>query len=315
MRGADMDNNYRELTDAFADLPAAETAVQQEQAISAASFENTPDLPSSADTEQLGSSPAPKRAIHTDETLNLAVDAEHLPPETATRVQPVDIADPSATPGDPLNSPPSVPEEGSPLEISESPPDLAEGQEEPFAKPLTIADTHQVLELLGHMSQGIQALDERFRKRIQYDEGKEKTTDRLHAELQEYKNDLYGNMLRPLLYDIAEVMDDIRKASNRYRQGEDSSGTLVVEDVLELLEIILEKYDVERYASEPGVKFESRRHRMIKTVPGDSLEQNGLVAESLGPGYLFRGKALYAEKVYVYKYDIQTNKTEDNNNV
>lgn len=312
-----MDNNYRELTDAFADLPAAETAVQQKQTISAASFENTPDLPSSADTEQLGSSPpSPKRAIHTDETLNWAVDAEHLPPETATRVQPVDIADPSATPGfAPLSSPSSVPEEGSRMEISEWPADLAEGQEEPFVKPQTIVDAHQVLELLGHMSQGIQVLDERFRKRIQYDEGKEKTTDRLHAELQEYKNDLYGNMLRPLLYDIAEVMDDMRKASSRYRQGEDLSGTLVVEDVLELLEIILEKYDVERYVSEPGVKFESRRHRMIKTVPGDSPEQNGLVAESLGPGYLFRGKALYAEKVYVYKYDIQTNKTEDNNNV
>lgn len=159
-----------------------------------------------------------------------------------------------------------------------------------------------VNESLTQLNAAVQSLAEQFRSRFQYDTEKEKIIDQQHDELKELREGLKRDLLRPVLYDIADTLDDIRKSKQHYAQT-DAGDTAVkaLNDVEDMLAYVLEKNDIERVISQPGEKFLAVRHRMVKHEDTDNPELVGTIVRSIAPGYMLGAEALYKEKVVVYR--------------
>lgn len=161
-----------------------------------------------------------------------------------------------------------------------------------------------VIQTLEHVSEQVEQLAKQFEERFLYDEKQEKIMDQMHAELQNYRNDLYASLIKPILIDIIEVVDNIRKAGITYaaKGKEQAEAAFVITDFIEDLHYILSNYGVDIYKATAGEPFIPVRQRILSTIATNNLELNGKVSESMGFGYFYKGKVLWPEKVTVYKY-------------
>lgn len=145
-----------------------------------------------------------------------------------------------------------------------------------------------------------------FQNRLAYDANQEKVIDQMHAELQKYKNDLFGTLIRPILVDIIEVVDSIRKTGEAFAakgEAEKEASTIIL-DYIEDLHNLLASYNVEVYKSTPGESYTPIKQRIVSCVMTGEMALNGKLVESLGFGYLHNGRVIWAEKVKVYKYQL-----------
>ncbi len=158
------------------------------------------------------------------------------------------------------------------------------------------------LESLGERFTGLNAA---FESKIKYDRHKEKIIDNLHKELQDYKNDLAKSLLRPMIMDIIDVIDNNTRLVNRHEENED---TLDPRKLLEQmkaipgeLEEVLYRQGVEPFEVEqPG--FDSRRQKIVKTDTTDDEAKNRTVSRCVHKGYRWERKILRREMVDVYLY-------------
>ena len=157
---------------------------------------------------------------------------------------------------------------------------------------------------LEDISSNLKLLETLFTKRLAYDEGKEKILDKLHAELQDYKSDLYAKLTRPIFYDIAVVLDDIRKVRSGLDPEKQVDSDSLIESIAESLICLLDKYEVLPFNSEAGTKYDATKQRMVKTQCTTDLAQVGLVAESVSAGYLQKEQIIYPEKIIAYKLEV-----------
>lgn len=169
------------------------------------------------------------------------------------------------------------------------------------------------VEVLEKISRRIQAthnaveeLATLFQNRLSYDANQEKVIDQMHAELQRYKNDLFGTLIRPILVDIIEVVDSIRKTGEAFAATGEAEGkaAAIITDYIEDLHNLLASYNVEVYKSTPGDSYTPIKQRIVSYVTTGEVALNGKLVESLGFGYLHNGKVIWAEKVKVYKYQL-----------
>lgn len=157
-------------------------------------------------------------------------------------------------------------------------------------------------ESFTRLGTAVQGLAEQFRSRFQYDAEKEKIIDQQHDELKELREGLKRDLVRPVLYDIADTLDDIRKSKQHYAQTDAGDAAVkALNDVEDMLVYVLEKNNVERVVSQPGEKFLAVRQRMVKHEDTDDPELVGTIARSIAPGYMLGAEALYKEKVVVYR--------------
>ncbi len=166
----------------------------------------------------------------------------------------------------------------------------------------------EVTSKLEYLSQLLEQLTKDFEERFLYDEKQEKLIDQMHTELQNYRNDLYASLIKPILIDIIEVVDNIRKAGITYgaKGAEQAEAAFVITDFIEDLHYILNNYGVDIYKATAGEPFIPVRQRILSTIATNNLELNGKVSESMGFGYFYKGKVLWPEKVTVYKYQSNT---------
>ncbi len=165
-----------------------------------------------------------------------------------------------------------------------------------------------VTEKLDRIEASLEQLTKEFEERFLYDEKQEKLMDQMHGELQNYRNDLYASLIKPILIDIIEVTDNIRKAGITYaaKGKEEAEAAFVITDFIEDMHYILNNYGVDIYKATAGEPFIPVRQRILSTIATNNMELNGKVAESKGFGYFYKGKALWPEKVTVYKYQSNT---------
>jgi molecular chaperone GrpE len=156
----------------------------------------------------------------------------------------------------------------------------------------------------SELSEKLQSLETLFSRRLSYDAGKEKILDKLHAELQDYKSDIYAKLTRPIFYDIAVVLDDIRKIRSGLDTEKQSDSDALVASIAESLVFLLDKYEVLPYASEPGTKYDATKQRMVRTKGTSDPTQVGLIAESISDGYLQNDQVIYPEKIVAYKLEV-----------
>ena len=163
-------------------------------------------------------------------------------------------------------------------------------------------------------------LEQLFSKRIMHTDYEDKVIDQMHSELQKYKDDMYAQLVRPILLDIIEVRDSIMRIAVTYQKkpdGEQAIPNKTFADYSYDLQDILEKNNVEIYRSKTGDDFVPVRQRAIKKEVTHDESMHGKIAESLSSGYCYTGRVISAEKVSVYYYepvDTTIDESEENNN-
>jgi len=130
---------------------------------------------------------------------------------------------------------------------------------------------------------GLQAL---FEREVRAEATREKVVDRLHAELQEYKQDLLLNVLRPVFVDLIQLHDDIGKMLAAHAHGEGEVGRLLdlMRSYQQAIEDILYRQGVEPYSLEEST-FDPRRQRAVATVPTDDPSQVKTIAARHRKGF------------------------------
>jgi molecular chaperone GrpE len=147
----------------------------------------------------------------------------------------------------------------------------------------------------------LDALTSAFEREIRAESTREKVVDRLHAELQEYKNDLLLNVLRPVFVDLIQLHDDIGKIVASQAEPSEDAGRLLelMRGFQQGIEDILYRQGVEPFSLDDD-SFDPRRQRAFSTVTTDDPELNKQVANRLRKGFRSGGKVIRPEIVSVY---------------
>ena len=135
---------------------------------------------------------------------------------------------------------------------------------------------------------------------------RERVVDRLHAELQEYKQDLLLKVQRPIFVDLIQLHDDIGKMIEARPIGDDEPDRAaavrgILESIQVAIEDILYRQGVEPFAAE-GTAFDPRRQRAVATVPTDDPDRNKTIAARLRKGFQSGEKLIRPEIVSVYTF-------------
>ena len=184
----------------------------------------------------------------------------------------------------------------------------------------TMEKLYGIEKLCEQLSLQMSSMEQLFSKRIMHAEYEDKIIDQMHAELQRYKEDMYAQLIRPILLDIIEVRDSILRISTTYLkkpEGEQDIPNKTFADYSYDLQDILEKNNVEIYRSNSGDDFTPIKQRVVKKEVTHYESLHSKIAESLSSGYTYMGRVISAEKVSVYYYEKveeTTNESEETNN-
>lgn len=216
---------------------------------------------------------------------------------------------------DPIPPLPAEPEPVPPLEVAEDQEAAADASptEQVFdpVPPEAPADDEQVMNALhalgDRFDRRLDQLQNLFDREIRAESTREKVVDRLHAELQEYKQDLLLNTLRPVFIDLIQLHDDIGKVAVAPPEGEDEGDgrsearrlVTLMEGFQQGIEDVLYRQGVEPFHVE-GDSFDPRRQRAVATVATDEPARNKTVAARHRKGFRSGERVIRPEVVSVY---------------
>lgn len=174
-----------------------------------------------------------------------------------------------------------------------------------------------IFDNLRELSNKVDQMNQLFIQKIAHTTHEEKIVDQMHAELQKYKQDMYAQLVRPILLDIIEMRDSILRMSASFAskpEGEQNIPLKTFSDYAYDVQDILEKNNITIYDSKEGDDFSPIKQKAIKKVTTPVEELHGKIAESLSSGYDYLGKPISPEKVVVYVYKKTVNEEGDINN-
>lgn len=163
----------------------------------------------------------------------------------------------------------------------------------------------EIVKMLVSMDEKMEQMNQLFVRKIQHTTHEEKIVDQMHSELQRYKEDMYSQLVRPILLDIIEMRDSIIRMSNSFAlkpEGEQDVPLKTFSGYAFDIQDILEKNNITIYDSKDGDDFNALKQRVIKKVSTPVEQLHGKIAESLSSGYDYMGRAISPEKVAVYIY-------------
>lgn len=163
----------------------------------------------------------------------------------------------------------------------------------------------EIMKMLATMDEKMEQMNQLFVRKIQHTTHEEKIVDQMHSELQRYKEDMYSQLVRPILLDIIEIRDSIIRMSNNFAlkpEGEQDVPLKTFSGYAFDIQDILEKNNITIYDSKDGDDFNALKQRVIKKVSTPVEQLHGKIAESLSSGYDYMGRAISPEKVAVYIY-------------
>jgi molecular chaperone GrpE len=157
-----------------------------------------------------------------------------------------------------------------------------------------------------HLGRRLDALQTTFDRELRAEASRERVVDRLHAELQEYKQDFLLKVQRPIFVDLIQLHDDIGKMIDARALSDvapEKSTNLrgILEPIQTAIEDILYRQGVERFTID-GTEFDPRKQRAISTQPTDDSALNKRVAARLRPGFCAGDKLIRPEIVTVFTF-------------
>jgi molecular chaperone GrpE len=189
--------------------------------------------------------------------------------------------------------------------VDVAPPCLAPSTIPSNAPALSGPSLHSAISDLGEdLGRRIDALRSTFERELRAEANRERVVDRLHAELQEYKQDLLLKVQRPIFVDLIQLHDDVGKmmAARTSTDSElDGSASFrgILESIQTAIEDILYRQGVEPFSLEDAA-FDPRRQRALSTSPTDDPAFNKTVAARIRKGFTAGEKLIRPELVSVY---------------
>ena len=181
------------------------------------------------------------------------------------------------------------------------PPDLAAV---PAPSPADLGPAIRAVEAMGEMIAGkLDRLASAFDREVRAEATREKTVDRLHAELQDYKQDLLLKVMRPVFIDLIQLHDDIGKMADSAASDTDPAGSERFRGLLgtirQGIEDVLYRQGVEPFEHDSDA-FDARRQRAVSTVPTDDPSLARRVADRHRKGFSAGDKVIRPEVVSVF---------------
>ena len=201
---------------------------------------------------------------------------------------------------------PQPPERDALPELQHSTSTLSEPEQTTLPPASTIDYIPRIMEAInqlgGMVEQRLSTLQTLLDRGVRAEAPRERIVDRLHAELQEYKQDLLLKVQRPIFIDLIQLHDDMSKMIEA-QPAKDAERASAVRGALESIrKAILDflyRQGVEPFQTE-GDAFDPRRQRAMTTVPVDEPGQNRTIAGRIRPGFQAGDKIIRAELVSVY---------------
>ena len=163
-------------------------------------------------------------------------------------------------------------------------------------------DTQELLtEILLNSREQCQMIDTLIREQVQR---KDAQIDKLHSELQYYKDDQASKVINQVMKSVIKVRKDMLR-----RMGSGNWAEMTVSDlqreysyVLDDLTDLLEQQNIDPYETAPGQPFDPAIHQVhkLESTPDPALDKT--IARSFSEGYTKGEKILIVERVIVYQY-------------
>ncbi len=153
--------------------------------------------------------------------------------------------------------------------------------------------------LLNSREQG-QIMESMIKNQI---EVKDELIDKLHKELDYYKQDSADRFVDQLMKAVIKVRKDMLRLIGSDKWDDMSSEDLQREYryIFEDLTDLLEQQNIDAYQTAPGEMFDASIHQ-AKIEQTDDPDLDKTVKESLSEGYKKGEKVLQPERVVVYQY-------------
>jgi molecular chaperone GrpE len=172
---------------------------------------------------------------------------------------------------------------------------------------LPIEDLSRALGNLGdRLLQRLDAIQTVLERESRAEITRERVIDRLHAELQDYKQDLLLKVQRPIFLDLIQLHDDIGKMVEAMTGSPaEPDRAVAVRGTLESIQVAIEdilyRQGVEPFTAE-GDAFDPRRQRAVATVATEDPDRNRTIAARLRKGFQAGEKVIRPELVSVYTF-------------
>ena len=156
--------------------------------------------------------------------------------------------------------------------------------------------SEKILEKIDQVDQKINEkinqLNNLFINKIQSIDFERETADKLHKELQEYKNDMYFQLVKPFIMDIISIREDMKRNLKNFNEKTEDKKIEFLQSYVEQLKIILENNDIEVYNTDivENENFNPKKQRVMK------------IYNFLTDGYAYKEKVISPERVEVYAY-------------
>lgn len=175
----------------------------------------------------------------------------------------------------------------------------------PESLPQLLGKVEEIIGQLSVQNGKLDSLQTLFDARIRYSDYEEKVREEMHRELQEFKDDFYAKLFKPILMDIITIRKDILKMAAHYQAKPVEEQNIPLKKYLypaEDLADLLDKYSVTYFNTEPGTPFNPRRHSVSEKVITDDESLDKMILRSVSDGYLMNDCILVYERVKVYSY-------------
>lgn len=160
--------------------------------------------------------------------------------------------------------------------------------------------------MLANQANAMAKLDELtklFERKILVSASQDAIIASMHKELEEYKNDFYFNMIKPIIEDIINTRDSILRISRtNIDKGLTEIPIKTLSDYSYDLEDILIKNGVEVFARSEGDEFSPQEGQLIEKVYTNDESLNHKIAKVLSDGYKYNDRILSRQRVNVYFY-------------
>ncbi len=162
----------------------------------------------------------------------------------------------------------------------------------------------EVVTLGARLSQRLDAIQGHLEREARAEATRERVIDRLHAELQEYKQDLLLKVQRPIFVDLIQLHDDIGKMIEARPASDDEPDRAVaIRGILESIQVAIEdilyRQGVEPFIVE-GEQFDPKRQRTVATMATNDPARTKTIAARLRKGFQAVDKLIRPEIVSVY---------------
>ncbi|WP_369716937.1 nucleotide exchange factor GrpE [Leptotrichia alba] len=162
-----------------------------------------------------------------------------------------------------------------------------------------------VFEKIQELNEKMNIMNDTVSKKILNMDFEKNIADKLHKELQEYKNDLYFQLIKPLIMDLINMRERMRKAVKYFSKETGEKKVEILESYVEEIETILENNNIEIYETKKEENdYKVKKQRIVKQIKTSDEKLHGKICNILTNGYIYteKDKIIFPERVEVYVY-------------